>query len=57
MKNSFASRRESIRPLDNVEHRKTFLDSFNWHGSVLTDEKKKTESPIGVQRHNYKTSP
>ena len=38
-------KRESIRPLDNVEDRKTFLDSFNWHGSVLTDdEKKKTET-------------
>ena len=38
-------KREYIRPLDNVEDRKTFLDSFNWHGSVLTDdEKKKTEN-------------
>ena len=45
MKNLFASRRESIRPLDNVEDGKTFLDCFNWNGSVLTDdEKKKTEN-------------
>ena len=36
--------RESIRPLDNVKDRKTFLESFNWHGSVLTDNEKKTEN-------------